>query len=110
MKYLLCAKCFVDIIPVNPYNVRCNQHLRFVDEDAGGKVVQGFTQGRSTVKWQNQELILVWIKQITLREVEKGGTGFLCRGRSINMGTQLGRPMTHMEKIEWFTLPETCIR
>lgn len=65
MKHLLCAKCFMDIISVNPMviqSVRSSQH-HLSDKDVGDKKVQGFTQGSSTVKWQNQELSLVWMKQ-----------------------------------------------
>lgn len=68
----------------------------------------GFTQGRSTVKWQNQEFILVQMKQVIFRKVEAGGTCLPCGGRSINMGTQVERPMIHMEKIERLILPATC--
>lgn len=69
----------------------------------------GFAQGHATVKWQNQELIQVWVKRITFRKVEKGGTGFPYEGKNIIMGTGGGHPRVHMEKIEWFILPGACI-
>lgn len=52
MKHLLCAKCFMDIISVNPMviqSVGSSQH-HLSDKDVGDKKVQGFTQGSSTVK------------------------------------------------------------
>lgn len=70
---------------------------------------QRLGQGHSTVKWQDQEWIQVWMKQITFSKVEEGGSGFPCGGKSIITGTEAGYSGYRWRTQNDSFLPGACI-